>query len=34
MAGLTAIVALVLASPGLRHAIELLNLRIRDLLGI
>ena len=34
LAGLAAIVALVLASPGLRHAIELLNLRIRDLLGI
>jgi uncharacterized membrane-anchored protein len=33
-AGLTAIVAAVAASPGLRHAIELLNLRVQDLLGI
>ena len=33
-AGLTAIVAAVAASPGLRHAIELLNLRLQDLLGI
>jgi uncharacterized membrane-anchored protein len=33
-AGLTAIAAAVAASPGLRHAIELLNLRLQDLLGI
>jgi uncharacterized membrane-anchored protein len=34
LAGLTAIAVSVAASPGLRHAIQLLNLRLRDLLGI
>ena len=34
MAGLTAIAVAVAASPGLRHALQLLNLRLRDLLGI
>ena len=32
--GLGAIVVAVVASPGLRHLIELLVLRIRDLLGL
>jgi uncharacterized membrane-anchored protein len=34
LAGLTAIAVSVAASPGLRHAIQLLDLRLRDLLGI
>jgi uncharacterized membrane-anchored protein len=34
LAGLLAIAAAVAASPGLRHAIQLLDLRLRDLLGI
>ena len=34
LAGLTAIVVAIVASPGLRHAIQLLYLRLRDALGI
>ena len=34
LAGLTAIAVAVAASPGLRHAIELLRLQLRDLLGL
>jgi uncharacterized membrane-anchored protein len=34
VAGLAAIVVAIAASPGLRHAIQLLYLRLRDALGI
>jgi hypothetical protein len=34
LAGLAAIVVAVVSSPGLRHAIQLLYLRLRDALGI